>query len=81
MVRAPDWGENEFHILVASYGLSDEELRSRLANRSIGAIDVVREGVHAYHIGGNSTMLSQMMRNYLGRNRSSLTCPKCGATF
>jgi hypothetical protein len=81
MVRAPDWNEDEFRILVTSYGLSDDELRSRLPNRSIGAIDIVREGVHAYHTGGNITMLSQMMRTYLSRNRSKLTCPKCGATF
>ena len=81
MVRAPDWYEDEFHIVVTSCGLSDEGLRARLPNRSTGAIGVVREGVHAYHIGGNTTMLSQMMRSYLSRNRSDLRCPKCGARF
>ena len=81
MVRAPDWNEDEFRILVTSYGLSDEELRLRLPSRSIGAISVVREGVHTYHTGGNTTMLSQMMLSYLSRNRSNLTCPKCEATF
>jgi len=81
MVRALDWTEDEFQTLITGYRLSDAELMSRLPNRTMGAINVVREGVHACHIGSNTSMLSQMMLSYLNRNQSTLECPKCGAKF
>jgi hypothetical protein len=79
--RTPEWTESEFRVLVTSFGVSDSELKSKLPRRSIGAIDVVREGVHTYHVGNNSTILSQMMTDYLSRNHSHAKCPKCGVTF
>lgn len=79
--RAPEWTENEFRVLVDSFGISDSELKSRLPNRSVGAIGVVRSGIHSYHIGNNTSMLSQMMLSYLSRNHAHVKCPKCGLTF
>lgn len=81
MARAPDWSYEEFRILMNNCQLSDEELTLKLPNRSKGAIGAVRAGVHSYHTGGIITMLSQIMLNYLKNNRSSLTCPRCGAKF
>ena len=80
-MRAPDWTVGEFDVLVGSYGISNDELANRLPQRSSGAIDVVREGVHSYHRGGNISMLSLIMRDYLDSRRGSLICPKCGLRF
>jgi hypothetical protein len=64
-----------------SYGLSRQGLADNLPGRSQGAINVVREGVHSYHVGGNVSMFSQMMLNYLNHKRSTLECLKCGTKF
>ncbi|GAI45957.1 unnamed protein product, partial [marine sediment metagenome] len=79
--QAPDWTESEFEVLVNSYGLPDEELAHRLPQRSMGAIEVVKEGIHAFHLGNDISMLSQMMRSYLDRRHGSVVCPKCGMNF
>lgn len=82
MVRAPNWSESEFEIVVNGYGLSVGELKRRLPRRSSGAIAIVRNGIHSYHNEGKFiSALSKMMLQYLKDRRGSLTCPKCGAKF
>lgn len=83
MVRAPDWSEREFEILLNSYRLSDEDIDYKLPGRSRDAIEVVREGIHSFHSGTAfaKTALSQMMLRRLEEGRGSLICPKCGTKF
>ena len=54
-------------------------MAQRLPTRSAGAIDIVRAGIHSFHTGGDTSMLSQMMRERLGDRSRPVTCPKCGA--
>jgi len=79
--RAPDWSEEEFRVLLDRPDLADEEVAKILIGRSTGAIGVVRAGVHSFHLGGNVSMLSKMMLNYLQRRREPLKCPVCKTTF
>jgi hypothetical protein len=81
MTRAPNWSKGEFAIVLTSYRLSNEELQQDIPNRSVGAIDIVREGIHAFHQGMNVSMLSNIMIDFLERRRGSLKCPKCGNDF
>jgi len=81
MVRAPDWSESEFETLLNNPKLSPEELAPKLPQRSIGAIRVVREGIHSFHRGGNVSMLSKVMIRRLEEGRGSFTCAECGTTF
>ena len=77
MARAQDWTEAEFEILLNNWQLSDVELVNMLPMRTLGAIGVVRAGIHNYHLGGNISMLSQMMVRNLEDRRGSLTCSRC----
>ena len=79
--RAPDWNEEEFKTLLDSPDLSDQEVARILGKRSIGAIEVVRAGIHSFHVGGNTSVLSRMMHDYLERRRIPITCPVCKARF
>ena len=81
MARKPDWTESEFEVVLNGYGISDEELAGRLPERSLGAVGVVRSGIHSFHKGGNISMLSKVMLRYLEDRRGTLTCPKCGGKF
>jgi len=83
MVRAPEWTEGEFEVVLRGCGVSDEELAGRLpgGRRSPGAVGVVREGIHSFHKGRNISMLSKMMLRYLESRRGALVCPKCGTRF
>lgn len=81
MNRAPDWTEDEFGILLADPTLSSMELSKELPRRSPGAIDAVRDGVHAFHQAKDAPTLSQMMREQLEKKVSALTCARCGERF
>jgi hypothetical protein len=63
-MRPPNWKEDEFRTLLAHLDLSNQAI-SGLIPRSVGAIGVVRSGVKEYHRGGNSGILSKMMRAIL----------------
>ena len=77
MTRAPNWTEAEFETLLTSSHLSSDDLATILVRRSTGAIDVVRSGIHSYHTGGNTSMLSQMMIKKLDQIRGAVICPIC----
>jgi len=51
MTRQPEWSMEEFAVLMASAELPADELAATaLPSRSVGAIEVVRQGVHLYHM-------------------------------
>jgi hypothetical protein len=75
MKRAPDWTLDEFEILLNSPTLPDENLDLKLPKRIIGAIQNVRNGIHAYHTGNNYSMLSKMLVSRLEKSPSELICP------
>ena len=77
MKRAPNWTSDEFEILLKSSSLSDNNLQLKLPKRTIGAIQIVRYGIHAYHTSKNYSMLSKIMVSRLEKNPSELTCPIC----
>lgn len=83
MKQAPPWTPEEFEILLCNPGASPEALVLRLSRRSVGAIETVRQAIHAYHNAGDfaETGLSLMMRERLDPPRSLLTCAVCGAPF
>jgi len=64
MKQAPVWTLEEFKTLVDNPTLSDVELASKLPRRTVGAVGVVRAGLHSYHKGRNISMLSRMMQAY-----------------
>lgn len=78
MSRAPDWTLAEFEALTAHNELSDDDLATLLRTREPGAVEVVRNGIHAYHRGQNVSMLSQMMLRRLGDETNVVRCPRCG---
>lgn len=77
MVRAPNWTEGEFEIVLNSYGLSIEEVMQKLRScrpevvRTPGAIGFVRAGIHAYHPEKRNPgeILSKMMIRILEEKR------------
>ena len=88
MVRAPDWNESEFKIVMNSYGLLIKEVMQRLQRCSLGvgrsrdAIEIVIEGIHRFHMGKeNHGILSRMMIKMLKEKRHPIGCPKCGIEF
>jgi hypothetical protein len=80
-VLASEWTEEEFQALLNGYGLTDKELAEKLRQRRIGAIEVVRAGIHSFHKGGNISMLSRMMTGHLEERRGSIICPVCRVRF
>lgn len=85
MVRAPNWTEDEFRILLNSPKLSDVELnQGPLRSRSPGAIGFVRAGIYAYHPEKRNSggILSKMMVHLLeDKDRLRTQCWKCGEWF
>lgn len=77
MKRAPYWTPDEFEILLRSPDLSADNLHLKLPNRTPDAIQIVRSGIHAFHTGKNTSMLSNMMIRRLEGDTSSLVCPIC----
>ena len=81
MAQEPEWTKEEFILLISRPELSDEELSDLLPNRSQGAVAVVRAGVHSFHTGGDTSMLSKMMKELLGSKDTLVTCPICRMAF
>lgn len=76
--RKPNWTEEEFELLLNNNQMSDEELAEKLPLRSHGEVNIVREGIHAYHRGLNVSMLSMLMVCRLDASEG-LNCPICGS--
>jgi hypothetical protein len=74
------WTPEEFEILLNNNDLSHKELSSKLATRSAGAIEAVREAICSFHKGTifAQTALSEMMHIRLKKGHGSLICPRCG---
>ena len=81
MNRNPDWTLDEFKILLAGGGKPPAQLVTQVTGRTAGAVGVVQQGVHAFHLGRNHSMLSRLMADYLEAERGHLTCPVCGRMF
>ncbi len=81
MNREPDWTKEEFDLLLRNDALSDEEFSSRLPNRTLDAINVVRNGIHEFHSKGETTLLSKMMKKELENSGIILACPICGKSI
>lgn len=88
MARAREWTECEFTTLLYRPELSHEVLAEILAEvreeRSAGAVGVVREGVHVWHLEKRNPggILSKMMVRLLeDKNRLRTQCWKCKEWF
>ena len=81
MKRAPAWDAEEFETLLQNPGLDDDAVAELTSRRSVGAVEVVRQGLHAYHTGMNTSMLSEVMKEILARRKGSVQCPICKDTF
>jgi hypothetical protein len=81
MAREPEWTSDEFRVILENPQSSSEELRNQFLNRSIGAIDCVRSGIHDFHSEGDSGILSAEMRRVLNSSRRAWTCPICHASL
>ncbi len=81
MKRAPDWTQEEFEVLIQNSTLSDENLLVRLPRRTLGAIQAVRNGIHEFHQKGESTLLSNMMKDHLTKSEAVFVCPVCGESI
>ena len=77
MKRAPDWTPDEFEVLLHSPTLTDDDLRLKLPNRTLSAIQIVRRGIHAFHTEKNISMLSKMMIQRLEEQPTGVICPIC----
>jgi hypothetical protein len=77
MKRAPEWTSDEFEILLKSPALSADDFQLRLPKRTPGAIQIVRRGIHVFHMGKNYSMLSKMMVRRLEGDTGGLVCPIC----
>lgn len=67
MKRAPAWTAQEFTTLLQNPTLSDAEIARLLPQRTEGAVGWVRSGIHSYHRGLDTSMLSKMMPARLER--------------
>lgn len=81
MVRAPDWSIEQFETVLKNSHLSSEESSRLLPQRSRDAVEIIRQGIHSFHLGRNVSMLSKMMLRRLEEKDQSLICPICGKTF
>ena len=80
MTRPTAWTAQEFDTLLQNPTLSDAGIARILPQRTDGAVSWVRAGIHSYHTGGDTSMLSRMMLRRLERG-PSLICPRCGVTI
>jgi hypothetical protein len=81
MTRAPDWSEAEFSLLLTHPELHAAEIAEVLPGRSADAVEIVRQGIHQFHLDRNCSMLSQTMRNALYGVADEVVCPICGKKF
>ena len=75
----PEWTAGEFEEVLHHPELSSERLADSLPRRRVGAVESVRQGIHAYHLGMNTPMLTKAM--VLRLAKGPLTCPVCQAGF
>ena len=83
MSQEPKWEKWEFEIVMNNPELTDEELKKKLP-RTLGAIQVVREGIHMFHMDDRNykKILSKMMVCLLeDKNRLRTQCWKCKEWF
>jgi hypothetical protein len=78
MMRAPDWTNREFEKVPSSGSMDASELARSLPRRSVGAVQVVQHGIHSYHLGQESSMLSEMMLDRFADGKRPVICPICG---
>ncbi len=81
MTRTPDWSVEEFDTVLNNSNLDSLELAQQLPRRTPGAIEVVRQGIHSFHTGGNLSLLSKMMLRRLKEKQEQVTCAVCGVRF
>ena len=74
-MEAPAWKPEEFETLLQHPELGDEAVAELLPGRTAEAVRVLRQGIHAYHLGMNTSMLAEMMV----RRLKQVTCPMCRA--
>ena len=77
MAKAPNWTPEEFEILLRSPNEKDDSLYLQLPKRTPSAIQAVRGGIHAFHTGGKSSLLSMMMVRRLQKDTTDLVCAVC----
>jgi hypothetical protein len=78
MPRAPDWTAQEFETLLRIGHRASGEVARVLRSHTGGVIEVVQQGIHSYHLGRNTSMLSEMMLRRLGDRSRLVNCPVCG---
>jgi hypothetical protein len=81
MTRAPNWSIEEFDTVLNNSNLDSLELAQQLPRRTPGAIEVVRQGIHSFHTGGDLSLLSKMMLRRLKEKQEQVTCAVCGVSF
>jgi hypothetical protein len=81
MADKSEWSEGEFVLLLSRPDLSDDGFGEIIPERDKEAIFVVRSGVHNFHTGGDTSMLSEMMLSLLGSKDALVTCPICKVSF
>ena len=74
-----EWTAEEFEELLRHPDRTSERLADSLPRRRVGAVESDRQGIHAYHLGMNTPMLTKAMVLRLGSG--PLTCPVCQAGF
>ncbi|MBZ5640592.1 MAG: hypothetical protein LAO51_17790 [Acidobacteriia bacterium] len=80
MPQAPDWTAQDFETLLQNGHRAVEDLARVLPGRAVGTIEVVQHGIHSYHVGRGTSMLSEMMLRRLGDRSRPVICPVCGMT-
>lgn len=81
MHRTPDWTADEFRVVLNNPTVSAARLAQRLRRRTPASIGVVRQGIHGYHQGRNTAVLSDVMFGILEEKHGASTCPVCRTTF
>ncbi len=82
MSRAPNWTRSEFEFVLCNDHLPDAELAAGLSQRTVGAVQVIRQGIHCYHRGDHATTrLSGMMKSELETLKDVRRCAVCGVRF
>jgi hypothetical protein len=77
----PDWTLDEFKTLLAAGGKAPAQLVGQIPTITAGTIAVVQQGIHAFHMGRDHSVLSRLMVDYLEEQRGKLVCPVCGRMF
>jgi len=81
MTKKSDWTREEFEILVINPAHNSETLATLLLGRSADSIELIRNGLHAFHTGKNTSMLSKLMLARLEASENAIICPICEGKF